>query len=56
MYINFQLNQVNRAVLIEHTNLFAINANCINLQLGIRILKNPVLGHALPPNGHSGRL
>ena len=31
-------------------------ANGINLQLAIRILKNQPVGHALPPNGHSGRI
>ena len=33
MYINFQQNQVNRSVIIVHTNIFAKNAICINLQL-----------------------
>ena len=36
MYINFQQNRVSRSVKTVHTNLFA---NCINLQLAIRILK-----------------
>ena len=43
MYVNFQQNRVNRSVKTVHTNLFANNANCINLQLAIRILKNYVL-------------
>ena len=30
-------------------------ANCINLQLAIRISKITLYGHALPPNGHLGR-
>ena len=37
MYINFQQNRVCRSVKIVHTNLVA---NCINLQLAIRIFKN----------------
>ena len=44
MYINFQQNWVGRSVKTVHTNVFAKkNANCINLQLAIRILKNHVL-------------
>ena len=31
------------------------NVSYINLQLAIRILKIMPFGHALPPNGHSGR-
>ena len=37
LYINFQQNRVNRSVKTVHTSLFA---NCINLQLAIRIFKN----------------
>ena len=37
LYINFQQNRVSRSVKTVHTSLFA---NCINLQLAIRILKN----------------
>ena len=33
MYIVFQQNQASRSVNTVHTNLFAKNANCINLQL-----------------------
>ena len=40
MYINFQQIQVSRSVKTVHTNLFAKYANCINLQLAIRIFKN----------------
>ena len=43
MHIKFQQNRVSRSVKTVHTNLFAKNcldANCINLQLRIRILKN----------------
>ena len=40
MYVNFQQNRVNRSVKTVHTNLFAKNANCINLQLAITISKN----------------
>ena len=41
MYVNFQQNQVNRSVKTVHTSLFAKKiANCINLQLAIRISKN----------------
>ena len=40
MYINFQPNRVSRSVKTVHTNLFAKFANCINLQLAIRISKN----------------
>ena len=40
MYINFQQNRVSRSVKTVHTNLFAKFANCINLQLAIRISKN----------------
>ena len=39
MYVNFQQNRVNKSVKAVHTNLFAKNANCINLQLAIRISK-----------------
>ena len=55
MYINFQQNRANRSVITVHTNLFAKIANCINLQLTIRILKNHVFGHALPHKRHSGQ-
>ena len=42
MHINVQQNRVNRSVITVHTNLFAKHiASCINLQLPIRILKNP---------------
>ena len=37
LYINFQQNRVRRSVKAVHTSLFA---NCINLQLVIRISKN----------------
>ena len=37
LYINFQQNRVSRSVKTVHRSLFA---NCINLQLAIRILKN----------------
>ena len=37
LYINFQQNRVSRSVKTVHTSLFA---NCINLQLAIRISKN----------------
>ena len=40
MYINFQQNCVSRSVKTKHTNLFAKNYKCINLQFAIRILKN----------------
>ena len=39
MYINFQQIRV-RSVKTVHTNLFANNTNCINLQLAIRVLKS----------------
>ena len=39
MYVNFQQNRVNRSVKTVHTNLFAKNGNCINLQLAIKISK-----------------
>ena len=57
IHINFQLNRVSRSVKTVHTNLFAKkNANCINLQLAIRISKNHAFGTCtIPPNGHSGR-
>ena len=55
MYINLQQNRVTRPVKTVHTNLFAKIANCINLQLAIRTLKNTPFGHALPSNGHPGR-
>ena len=38
MYINFQQNRVGSQNV--HTNYLQKNANCINLQLAIRILKN----------------
>ena len=37
LYINFQQNRVSRSVKTVHTSLFA---NCIDLQLAIRISKN----------------
>ena len=37
LYINFQQNRVSRSVKTAHTSLFA---NCIDLQLAIRISKN----------------
>ena len=47
MYINFQQNWVSRSVKTVHTNLFAKIANCINLQLAIRIfLKITPFGHS----------
>ena len=50
MYINFH----NRTVKTVHTNVFEKNANCINLQLAIRIRKITPFGKALPHNRHSG--
>ena len=42
MHINFQQNRVDRSVINVHTNLFAKQiASCRDLQLPIRILKNP---------------
>ena len=43
MHINIQQNRVSRSVKTVHTNLFAKNASCINLQLPIIILKKSVL-------------
>ena len=43
MYTNFQQNQVNRTVIIVHTNIFAKIAICINLQLPILFLKKSTL-------------
>ena len=44
MYINFQQNQVNRLVIIVHTNLFPPKkASCINWQLPIVIFKKSTL-------------
>ena len=40
MYINLQQNRVSTSVKTVHTNLFAKNCNCINLQLTIGVLKN----------------
>ena len=40
MYTNFQQNRVSRSVKTVHTNLLQKFANCINLQLAIRISKN----------------
>ena len=37
LYINFQQNRVSRSVKTVHTSLFA---NCVNLQLAIRVSKN----------------
>ena len=54
MYINFQQNRVSRSVKTVHTNLYA--KNCINSQLAIRTFKITPFGHALSPNGHSGRI
>ena len=45
--INVQQNRVSRSVSTVHKKIFVKNANCITLQ--------QVFGHALPPNGHSGR-
>ena len=53
MYINFPQNRVSRSVKTVKTNFFSKNANCINLQFEFR--KISLFGHALPPNGHSGR-
>ena len=39
MHINIQQIRVSRSVKTVHTNLFAKNASCINLQLPIIILK-----------------
>ena len=49
MYINFQQKWVSRSVKTVHTNLFAKIANCINLQLAIRILKNHALRTCTTP-------
>ena len=46
LYINFQQNRVSRSVKTVHTSLFA---NCINLQLAIRISKNHVFGTSTTP-------
>ena len=43
MYVNFPQNPVARSVKTVHTNLFAKIANCINLQLAIRIFIKPSL-------------
>ena len=48
--------QVSTSVETVHTNLFAKNVNCINLQFAILILKITPFGHALPPNGQLGRI
>ena len=40
IYSNYQQNRVCRSVKTVHTNSFGKIANCINLQLAIRISKN----------------
>ena len=47
LYINFQQNRVSRFVKTVHTSLFA---NCINLQLAIRISKNHAFGTYTTPS------
>ena len=47
LYTNFQQNRVSRSVKTVHTSLFA---NCINLQLAIRILKNHALQTCTTPS------
>ena len=42
-FINVQQNRASRSVKTVHTILFAKFANCINLQLAIRILKKSCL-------------
>ena len=49
MYVNFQQNRVNRSVKTVHTNLFANIANCIYLQLAIKISKNHVFRTCTTP-------
>ena len=39
LHINFKQNQVSRSVKTVHTNVFEKNANCIHLQLTVRISK-----------------
>ena len=50
LYINFQQNRVSRSVKTVHTNLFAKIANCINLQLAIRISKNQAFRTCTTPS------
>ena len=41
MYINFQQYRISRSLKTVHTNIFCKKlANCINLQLAVRILNN----------------
>ena len=49
MYINFQPNQISTSVKTVHTNLFAKIANCIKMQLAIRILQNDALRTCTTP-------
>ena len=62
MNIIFQQNQVSRLFKTMHTNLLAKIcklqkfANCINLQLAIRISKNHAFWICtIPPHGYLGR-
>ena len=50
LHINFQQNRVSRSVKTVHTNLFAKIANCINLQLAIRISKNQAFRTCTTPS------
>ena len=50
MYIDFQQNRLCRSVKTVHTNLFAKIANCINLQLAIRISKNQAFRTCTTPS------
>ena len=50
LYINFQQNRVSRSVKTVHTSLLQIFANCINLQLAIRISKNDAFRTCTTPS------
>ena len=50
LYINFQQNQVSRSVKTVHTIYLQKFANCINLQLAIRILKNHAFRKCTTPS------
>ena len=49
MYVNFYQSKPCTQICLQKI------ANCINLQLAIRISKNHAFGHALPHNRHSGQ-
>ena len=49
MYINFQQYRDSRSVKTVHTSLFAKIANCINVQLAIRISKNHAFSTCTTP-------